>query len=226
MRRLAAVAAVVLGLLVCLTGAALAEAPIRVDDQITDKAGALGTDPSRVQAALDKLSADTPMQLYVVYVVSFSGRNGQDWADQAAQMSQLGRNDALLAVATGDRAYGISLDDRFPLSDTVVSGIEDDDVRPKLSSGDFAGAAIAMADGLRNGGPAARSGGGGLTTGLLVGGAAVVGGGAYVLARRRRRSTAGGATATDGAAPPVAPAPDPAPGEPTSDLAYRASAAL
>jgi uncharacterized membrane protein YgcG len=232
MRRVATVAALLVGLLACMTGAASAEAPLRVNDQITDKAGALGTDTSRVQSALDRLSADTDMRLYVVYVVSFSGRSGQDWADETARMSQLGRNDAVLAVATGDRAYGTSYDSRFPVSDSVTTAIESRDVRPRLTAGDFAGAAIAMADGLRTGGPSAGSDGGSdaaLPVGLLVGGAAVVGGGAYVLARRRRRSRTG--PAPDSAAGPEPtdaslPSPDPAPGEPTSDLAYRASAAL
>src|SRR3712207_4585904 len=113
MRRVATVAALILALLASGAGTALAEAPLRVNDPITDKVAALGTNPSVVQAALDRLRADTPMSLHVVYVSSFSGRSGQEWADQAAQMSQRGRNDALLAVAVDDRAYGVSLDDRF-----------------------------------------------------------------------------------------------------------------
>ena len=143
-------------------------------------------------------------------------------------MSQLGRNDVLLAIATSDRAYGISVDDRFPLSDSVVTAIEDRDVRPKLTAGDFAGAAVAMADGLRTGGPADGGSGGGVPVAALVGGAAVVGGGAYLLVRRRRRAAAT-APASAGAGPdPAAPpeTPDPAPGEATTDLAYRANAAL
>src|SRR5690348_11453049 len=111
MRRVAAVTALVVGLLWCGAGIALAEAPLRVDKPITDRSGALGTNPSQVQDALDRLSKDSDVRLYVVYVSTFSGRGGQAWADQSAQMSQLGRNDALLAVATDDRAYGISLDD-------------------------------------------------------------------------------------------------------------------
>jgi uncharacterized membrane protein YgcG len=205
---------------------------LRVDNQITDKSGALGTDPSRVQTAIDRLASDTGIQLYVVYVVSFSGRDGNEWANQAAQMSQLGRNDALLAVATGDRVYGTSYDSGFSRSDSVTTAIESRDVQPKLAAGDYAGAAIALADGLRTGGSTAGSGGGstGLTTGLLVGGAAVVGGGAYVLSRGRRRSRTGDATEPgtghdpDAVVPPRGPGP--APGEATSDLAYRASAAL
>ena len=151
MRRVAAVAALVFGLLAFGGATASAEAPLRINGDITDPAGALGSDTSRVQAALDKLSSETDMRLYVVYVKSFSGREGQDWADRSAQASQLGRRDALLAVAVDDRAYGISLDNQFPLSDTVVTAIETQDVRPRLTANDWAGAAIALADGLRTG---------------------------------------------------------------------------
>ncbi|MDT7582021.1 MAG: hypothetical protein QOK35_3285 [Pseudonocardiales bacterium] len=230
MRRVAAVTALVVGLLWFGAGAALAEAPLRVDEQITDRSGALGTNPSQVQAALDRLTTDSDVRLYVVYVSTFSGRGGQAWADQSAQMSQLGRNDALLAVATDDRAYGISLDERFPVSDSAVTAIENRDLRPRLTAGDYAGAAIAMADGLRTGGPSAGSNDGsssGVPVAALVGGAAVVGGGAYLLVRRRRRGATTAPTAGAGPDPAAPPAtPDPAPGEATPDLAYRASAAL
>jgi uncharacterized membrane protein YgcG len=124
MRRVAAVAALVFGLLAFGGATASAEAPLRVNGDITDPAGALGSDPSTVQAALDRLSTESGMRLYVVYVRSFSGRDGQDWADRSAQASQLGRRDALLAVAIDDRAYGISLDEAFPVSDDVVTAIE------------------------------------------------------------------------------------------------------
>ena len=137
------------------------------------------------------------------------------------------RRDALLAVAVDDRAYGISLDDAFPLSESAVTAIETQDVRPRLTANDWAGAAIALADGLRTGKAAGGSGGdgsgGALPVGLVVGGVAVVGGGAYVLARRRRRAPA---KADTEAAPAPAPLPDPAPGETTDDLAYHASSAL
>ena len=226
MRRVAAVTALVVGLLWCGAGAALAEAPLRVDDPVTDKTAALGAGPSQVQTALERLDADTDLRLYVVYVSTFSGRGGQDWADQTAQMSQLGRNDVLLAIATADRAYGISVDDRFPVSDSVVTAIEDRDVRPKLTAGDLPGAAVALADGLRTGGPAAGAddGSGGVPVAALVGGAAVVGGAGYLLVRRRRAAAAASSAA---AGPDPEPStPDPAPGEKTPDLAYRASAAL
>jgi uncharacterized membrane protein YgcG len=224
MRRVAAVAALVLGLLAFGGATASAEAPIRVTGDITDPAGALGGDTSAVQAALDRLTQETDLRLYVVYVRSFSGRDGQDWADRSAQASQLGRRDALLAVAVDDRAYGISLDEAFPLSDDVVTDVETRDVRPRLTAGDWGGAAIAFADGMRTGGAGGSGGGAGgaaLPVGLAVGGAALLGGGAYVLARRRRQARA------EPAPDPAPPAlPDPAPGETTDDLAYHASNAL
>jgi hypothetical protein len=227
MRRVAAVAALVFGLLAFGGATASAEAPLRVNGDITDPAGALGSDPSTVQAALDRLSTESGMRLYVVYVRSFSGRSGQDWADRSAQASQLGRRDALLAVATDDRAYGISLDEAFPVSDDVVTAIETQDVRPRLTAGDWAGAAVALADGLRtgraSGGSGGDSGGSALPVGLVVGGVALVGGGAYALARRRRRKPE---TAPVVAAPAPPTLPDPAPGETTDDLAYHASSAL
>jgi hypothetical protein len=224
MRRVAAVAALVLGLLAFSGATASAEAPLRVTGDITDPAGALGGDTAEVQAALQRLTADANLRLYVVYVQNFSGRNGQDWADRSAQASQLGRRDALLAVAIDDRAYGISLDEEFPLSDELVTEIENQDVRPRLTANDWAGAAIALADGMRTGSASGGAGDGGsaLPVGLVVGGVALVGGGAYVLARRRRRSR------TEQAEPAPAPPalPDPAPGETTDDLAYHASSAL
>jgi hypothetical protein len=152
---------------------------------------------------------------------------GPGLADRSAQASQLGRRDALLAVAIDDRAYGISLDNQFPLSDSVVTAIETEDVRPRLTANDWAGAAIALADGLRTGhaagGAGSDGGSGALPVGLVVGGVAVLGGGAYVLARRRRRAPA---KADTEAAPAPPPLPDPAPGETTDDLAYHASSAL
>jgi hypothetical protein len=243
MRRVAAVGVLVVGLLLGAGGIALADAPLRVSGQLTDRAGVLGANTAEVQAAQDRLSTQTDLRLYVVYVRSFSGQYGQEWADRTAQLSQLGRRDALLAVAVDDRAYGISLDDGFPLSDAAVTAIENRDVRPRLAAGDYAGAAVALADGLRtaaaggsgtgatNGsGGGAAGGSGGVPVGLLVGGVAVLGGGAYLMTRRRRgrsaREAAPGTPVPQAAPTSAPPTPDPAPGETTADLAYRASAAL
>ena len=168
------------------------------------------------------------MRLYVVYVRSFSGRDGQDWADRSAQASQLGRRDALLAVAVDDRAYGISLDEAFPVSDDVVDGHRDPGRPSAAGRGRLGGR------GGRAGRRAAhRPGLGRLGRRLRWQRAA---------GRARRRRGRGGrrrgvrcwpaggdaepATAPAGAAPAPPALPDPAPGETTDDLAYHASSAL
>jgi len=55
----------------------------------------------------------------------------------------------LFAVAVDDRSYGISVDQDYPLSDQELDDLAANDVEPLLSDQDWAGAAVAMADGLR-----------------------------------------------------------------------------
>ncbi|MGQ0576504.1 MAG: TPM domain-containing protein [Pseudonocardia sp.] len=208
---------VVLGLLL-LTGAGVAAAdpPLRLAADVVDRAGVLGTDAGRVQAAVARLRSESDVRLWVVYVRSFDGADGQSWADLSAERSQLGPRDALLAVAVDDREQGVSIDERFPFSDGAVRDIVGDDVEPRLAAGDWAGAAVAMADGLRGGGSA--SGGG--ATPWVVGGTLALIGGAYAVSRRRKR--AGTAGSGDQPAQPA----DEFAGVSTEDLGYRASSAL
>ncbi|WP_214366038.1 TPM domain-containing protein [Pseudonocardia sp. H11422] len=222
MRRLLIASAVALVLLV-LGGAtpALADPPLRLQSQVTDRVGALGGDEAQVREAVDRLRTENGTQLFVVFVSSFDGVSGEDWAEEAAGLSQLGRRDVLLAVAVDDRAYGVSVDTEYPLSNTEIDDITARDVEPRLAAGDWAGAAVAMADGLRTG----ASGGGGPPVGVLLGGAALLGGGAYVLSRRRRRKASAGGAAGAPAGEPQADQ-DEFADVPTSDLAYRASADL
>src|ERR687895_2011580 len=175
-RRLSVLIAV-LAVLMLGAGRAAAEPPMRLDDRVTDRAGVLGTDGvAQVQAAIERLRADTGVDLFVVFVESFDGAGGQEWADETAVRSQLGEEDALLAVAVRDRAYGVSVADGFPISESRVDDIRTEDVEPRLASGAWADAAVAMADGLRAGG------GDGSVVGLVVlGGAVAVGVGAYAL---------------------------------------------
>jgi hypothetical protein len=216
-RRLSVLIAV-LAVLMLGAGSAAAEPPMRLDDRVTDRAGVLGADGvAQVQAAIERLRAETGVDLFVVFVESFDGAGGQEWADETAVRSQLGEEDVLLAVAVGDRAYGVSVADGFPISESRVDEIRTEEVEPRLSAGAWAGAAVAMADGLRS-----SDGGGGVLGLVVVGGAVAVGAGAYVLHRRRRRAQE--------AAPADAPAPDVPKDEfsevPTADLAFRASEAL
>lgn len=233
MRRLLAIAgaqASVLTLLVILGflagGVALAEPPLRADDQITDHVDALGGDQGRVQDALDQLRDEDGTQLFVVFVSSFDDVDGQTWADQSARQSQLGARDVLFAVAVDDRAYGISVDQDFPLSDSELADLTANDVEPLLGQQNWDGATIALAQGL-NGGSGIS---GGLAIALLLGGAVVVGGG-YLLYRRGRRAR----TEAQGSSPvgtpttehgPPRPPPDPYAEVSTEQLTFNASSAL
>lgn len=211
-------------LLLCGQGVATAEPPLRVPDRVTDRAGAL--DPAglaRVREAIDRLRADGT-DLFVVYVDSFDGADGQTWASQSADYSQFGTNDVLLAVAVTDRAYGVSFADDYPLSESVTDKIISADVEPRLAANDWAGAAVGLADGLRAGGPAS-DGGSGLGTVAVVGGLVVVGGGAYLISRRRRKARPDAAPPVSGSGPgPVAK--DEFSDVDTEELGFRASSAL
>ena len=205
--------AVLLGLtLLGGTGSAAADPPSRIGPAVTDDAGVLAPgDAVRIAESFDRLREADGTQLFVVYVDSFDGADGQAWADDAAELSQFGDDDVLLAVAVGDRAFGLSVAEGLAASDSTVDAAEAA-AEERLAQGDWAGAAIAAAD--RLGG-----GGGGVPIGaVLLGGAALVGGGAYLVARRRRT----------GRPEPVTPASprDEFSDVATDDLAYRASAGL
>ncbi len=103
------------------------------------------------------------------------------------------------------------MDPDFRLSDAEIDDLLASDVEPELGDDDWAGAAVAFAEGL--------GGGGGLGTLAVVGGLALVGGGAYLVVRSRRRSRAA-------AAPTRSGPPDPHAGTTTEQLQYQASAAL
>ncbi|WP_219413039.1 TPM domain-containing protein [Pseudonocardia nigra] len=217
MRRFSAIAAVLAVLLLGGAATAPAEPPFRLADGVTDRAGVL--DPAGTAAVADavgELRADEGIDLFVVYVDSFSGADGPTWAAEAARLSQLGREDVLFAVAVGDRAYGVHVDPEVSLSqsaiDDALTAAED-----RLAADDWAGAAVALADEL--GGGSGGSGGAVAWTLVALAGAVVVIGGFFLLSRRRRSRTA----------PP--PAAAPAPGDEfgevaTADLAYRVSSAL
>jgi hypothetical protein len=130
-------------------GTAWAEAPFRLPDQVTDHAGALSGDQSRVQSALSELRKDTGVQLFVVFVDSFDGVPAQQWTQQTFQQSDLGADDYLLAVAVHDRSYAYWVANSAQISDSDLATVARDDIEPHLASNDWAGAVVAAADGYR-----------------------------------------------------------------------------
>ncbi|WP_428952528.1 TPM domain-containing protein [Streptomyces sp. cg35] len=145
-------AAALLALLWLLLPAASARAddPVTLSrtGQITDKVDALGDREDVVASALGDLDDERGIQLFVTYVRDFSGRSAQDWADATADKNGLGLNDVLLAVATHDRQYALSVDQDSRLTDAQIQEIAGTAVEPALRKNDWAGAAIGAADGI------------------------------------------------------------------------------
>ncbi len=138
-----------------------------------------------MQNAIDKLYAEDKVQMWVVYVPTFSGINRDTWAEQTFQLSGLGNSDVLLAVATDDRDYAYRVGNDFPLSDSQLNSIATNDIVPQLRNSDWAGAAVAAADGYRG-----AIGGSSSLWWWAAGGIVVIGGGGYLLYRRSRRRKA------------------------------------
>jgi uncharacterized membrane protein YgcG len=179
-----------------------ADEPFAVEGLITDRVGALAGREDEVEAAQDRLFDDHRLDLFVVYVNDFSGRTAQEWADETALRSQLDLNQALLAVATGERVYHLSVDADYPLTDEQLAEIRAVAVTPVLRENDWAGAAIGAADGLGAalsgepivapeivpGDPEPSAGGGFPWAPVVLVGAGAAGIGAFAYARRSRRS--------------------------------------
>src|SRR6478672_7883397 len=153
---------------------------------VTDASKVLsGAQVDDVEQAVDKLYTDRRARLWVVYVDSFDGLDAETWAERTRKASDLDAGDAILAVATRDRSY------QFLVPTEIVSDSASDDIRrnaiePKLRGNDWAGAAVAAAEGLNS---ASAPGPGVSGFGVLVAGASLV---VLVLllwwwTRRRRR---------------------------------------
>ena len=129
-------------------GVASAEQPLRLATQVEDPAGVLGADAAAVEAAIENLQTREQVQLWVVYVDTFSGMGAQDWADATATKSDLGLSDVVLAVAVKDRAYAYSVDQDFELSQQQMDDVMVQKVEPALQDDRWADAAVGAADGM------------------------------------------------------------------------------
>ncbi|MEV8505125.1 TPM domain-containing protein [Actinoplanes sp. NPDC051475] len=132
--------------LVLLPAPARADPPARLATQVTDAAGVL-TGRVAVDQALATLGDKTGVQLFVVFVDSFDGVPAQERTDRTAELSDLGDRDALLAVATTDRAYAYSFPPDPRISDAELARVAERDIEPALATGDWSGAVVAAAGG-------------------------------------------------------------------------------
>jgi len=217
-RRLSVVLGLSAALLLAAGGPALADPPFGVSGRVTDQAGVLSSaEKNAVEQAIDDLQKNKGISEYVVYVNSFDGQNGKQWVAQTAEQSGLGANDVMLAVAIGERHDGVhygSAIDTGTLNTVMV-----DDVKPKLAVSDWAGAPIALAQGL--GGGSGSGGSSGAATLAVVVALFLIAGGTYLFFRSRSRRRARETPAIQRHQPV-----DPYEGTPTEQLNYRASAAL
>lgn len=204
--------AMAVGIVVLASPAAHAEDPVDLNGAyVLDTVGAISGDESRVQAAIDSLYERARIQLFVVYVDSFTGASDGDWANETAVQNGLGSSDVLLAVATEDRNFEISVADDFVLDDSQLATVETNFLIPQLRDDNWAEAAIAAADGyaaeatgvvgpISPGAPVDENTddntGATISPALpIVGGIAVIGVGVFVVSRLRKR----GSTADSGA---------------------------
>ena len=150
MRRLVVVlgAAALLGL---SAAPALAEEPFRLEDQVVDQADVLG-DEADIDAALEELQTEDGIQLFVVFVDSLRRRMDTN-AGRSRRRSCPGSsgNDALLAVAVEDRAYGFHVPDGADVTRRRGRQLAGQAVEPEFADGDWAAGVVAFADIVRTG---------------------------------------------------------------------------
>ena len=185
-----------------------AQSPVDLGGRyVVDTVNAVGSRGAEITAATDALYAKTKLQLFVVYVDSFTGVSDKTaWASGVAQRNGLGANDILLAVATVDRNYSIHYGDAAPNASSRKA-VETDDIIPALKKNDWVGAAVAAANGYagvssgstgggsETGAPATSSGGSGLPIVIVLLLLALVVLGIVFFVRSRRRGSTGGAVA-------------------------------
>lgn len=127
-----------------------AQPPFRLASYVTDNADALtSSGRAKVTTAVNQLYTERHVRLWVVYVDDFSGQSATNWAQRTMQTSELGDYDAILAVATVARSYAFLVPSTVDgITSSQVESLRRNKIEPKLRDGDWAGAAVAAADGL------------------------------------------------------------------------------
>ncbi|MGV0624821.1 TPM domain-containing protein [Mycolicibacter minnesotensis] len=148
--RLASAALAILFAVLLVAPSVAAQPPMHLPSSITDSAGVLSqSQRAEVQGAIDQLYADRHIRLWVVYVDVFAGQSAEDWGRSTARVSDLGDNDALLAVATASRSYAFLVSNGIAeISNSKVESLRRDQIEPALHRGDWADAATVAANGL------------------------------------------------------------------------------
>lgn len=203
--------------------ASAVEPPPLGSSYVLDQADVLtNAQEAEVQSRMLRLSEQTGLDMWVVYVDTFTQPPAaEDWANETANINNLGPHQYLLAVSIDGRAFYLSGDvDDGALSAAQLTAIEQDRVQPALAAGDYAGAADAAATGIADAARAAEpapptpagSGPDVALIALVVFLVLALGGGLVWLWLRRRRAAAAATNASASVS--------------TDDLARRAGSAL
>ena len=148
--RIARLLSVVLAVLTAglvLAPSTAAEPPFRVPDYVTDRAGVLSpAQQAQVEDAVSQLYDENRTRLWVVYVDSF-GQSPDGWARTTMQISDFGDRDALLAIATQERAYSFQVPSAI-MSGSDAAALRRDAIEPALRQNNWTAAAVAAANGL------------------------------------------------------------------------------
>jgi uncharacterized membrane protein YgcG len=147
--RVAAAGLALVALLVLGTApAVLAAAPL--EGSVTDTTGTLSAaDRDAIRAAQERLRGEDRVALYVLLTDTTGGQDIAAYARDVVDAQGLGAGDGLLTVALEDRSYYLWVGDAVPLSDAAIDTLLADALRPGLASGDYAGAVVALVDGMR-----------------------------------------------------------------------------
>lgn len=156
-------------------GAAWATDPLPLGaGYVLDDADVLtAAEEAQAQQRLEQLRSDTGVDLWVVFIDTFSGASGpEDWANTVAEQNGLGPTQYLLAVAVEGRQYYLSADSAGPLSNEQILTIEQQRIQPPLRELDWMGAVDGAAAGITDaagGGSGAGGGAEGGANGFLIG---------------------------------------------------------
>lgn len=183
-----------------------AQPPGKLTEHITDSNNVLtASDRAAVNSAIDRLYRDRRIQLWVVYVDNFSRLKPENWATQTREANRMGGRDALLAIATNSRAKTKYVFSEPPqlrgFTSDELNSLRDNKIESAVNAKDWAGAAVAAADGLNK--PVSSSNRNWLPIAIAIAVAVVIVLMIVVLYRRSRRrravaGTGGTTTAIDG----------------------------
>jgi uncharacterized membrane protein YgcG len=128
----------------------------KLTGQITDEAGALGSDRARVQTSLDDLFETDGIRLWVVFVRSTNASRAPDIARQLFEENELSGHDLLLFIAVDDHRYGwweltFGASDRGKatgLSAYEIDALLSAEMEPRFRVGDYAGGIVSLSRGL------------------------------------------------------------------------------